>query len=285
MKAFTPKAPWLLYAYPWQPFPRRLVIYLRERNIPSSLITLVPVSDVQFGDKPPPGFPPRPVGSLPILVIPQADGEKSVYIKQSIAIMEYIEETCLAGRYGFPKLQQQPFLPINTSFDDDPSLYRARHGELLALAAGLTESWNPVRSFGSGAGPMRVPAAAREMLRWTQRNILSVERWLDENEYCADGLRHGEGEGEQRMATIAEIILFQFFDFTKDCYGIDMTQSSGRTTTDVYGRETVEEYPRLKSFYDAFMTRPSARRHVELGDVPREEWVKAMTDWSPGVFE
>ncbi|KAL4902355.1 hypothetical protein BDW74DRAFT_180860 [Aspergillus multicolor] len=307
--------PWLLYAYPWQPYPRRLVIYLRERSIPSSLVTVVTVSDVQFGAKVPDGFPPKPPGSLPILAIPKKNQNGSdsstsgpngaresefIFIKQSLAIMEFLEDACNKGLYGFPKLAAPLALPINepslTSHVDandvdeaSRALLTARHSELLSLANGLTESWNPVRTFGSGTGTMRIPAAAKEMLGWTRRVLLAVENWFGENKYVPDlrwnrddNSSYGKG---QRQATIAEIVLFQFLEFTDYCYGVDMTVSSGRKVSDVYGREVREEYPRLRRFYEEFGIRPSARRYQELGDVPHESWVEKMRDWSEGIFE
>ncbi|PYH93989.1 hypothetical protein BO71DRAFT_242563 [Aspergillus ellipticus CBS 707.79] len=265
---------------------------LRERCIPSSLVTVVPVSDVQFGDAPPAGFPPRPSGSLPILVIPEGSGpakQEPIYITQSIAIMEFIEETCIAARYGFPKMSPItiPYAASTESENDDESvvLYRARHSELLSLAASLTEGWNSIRTFGSGAGTMRIPDAAREMLQWVHRGLASVERWMEENGCSSVGLLWDDATGSgARKVTIAEVVLFQFFEFTKDCYGVDMTLSSGKQTLDVYGREIVQAYPRLKEFNEAFLTRPSARRDPELGEVPHEKWVKLMTDWSAGIF-
>ncbi|RDW61833.1 uncharacterized protein DSM5745_10505 [Aspergillus mulundensis] len=311
MPTFTSK-PWLLYAYPWQPYPRRLVIYLRERNIPSSLVTVVNVSDVQFGAKVPAGFPPKPPGSLPILAIPkekepkpptQGAAAEFLFIKQSIAIMEFLEEACNAGRYGFPKLDAPLALPLNEPLPSagttggiagdteadaaSRALLAARHSELLSLANGLTETWNPVRTFGSGTGTMRIPTAAKEMLGWTRRGLLAVENWFEENRYDG-GLRYdddGNPGKRQRQATIAEIVLFQFLEFTDYCYGVDMTRSSGKTVVDVYGREVVEDFPRLRRFYEEFATRPSVRRCAEVGDVPHERWVGMMRDWSEGIFE
>jgi hypothetical protein len=100
--------PYLLYAYPWMPFPRRVIIYIREKSILPSLVTVVPVSDPQLGDAAPAGFPPRPKGSLPILVIPHPENESNAqptYIRQSVAIMNYLDELCDAGANGFPKSQ------------------------------------------------------------------------------------------------------------------------------------------------------------------------------------
>ena len=63
-----------------------------------------------------------------------------------------------------------------------------------------------------------------------------------------------------------------------------MTIGSGEKVVDVYGREVVQTYPRLKKFYEDFKSRPSARRIEESGDVPSDQWVKLMTNWSEGVF-
>lgn len=95
--------PYLLYVYPWMPDPRRIIIYLREKNIPSSLVTIVPVPDPQSSTELPPQYAPRPKGSLPLLVIPSSSGEKPVVIRQSVAIMNYLDELCDAGAQGFPK--------------------------------------------------------------------------------------------------------------------------------------------------------------------------------------
>lgn len=291
MQSIISPKPWLLYAYPWQPFPRRLVVYLRERSIPPSLVTVVPVSDVPFGDEAPPEFPPRPTGSLPILMVPQGNDialKGPVYVKQSIAIMEFLDEICRHGRYGFPKVAT-PLLPINilsgssaSAKDAEAMLFRAKHSELLTLAATLTDGWNPVRSFGSGAGTQRLPEAALEMLQWVRRGIMSTERWMTENEYQPQDLDWNSGS--KRPATIAEVVLFQFFEFTRDCYGVDMTQSSGKQSKDVYGRDVTESYPKLELFFESFMSRPSSLRDGAQGEVPHEKWLKNMTDWSPGIF-
>ncbi|KAJ5220263.1 hypothetical protein N7468_009467 [Penicillium chermesinum] len=292
MQSMIAPKPWLLYAYPWQPFPRRLIIYLRERSIPASLVTIVPVSDVQNGDQAPPEFPARPAGSLPILMIPQGSDispKSPVFVKQSIAIMEFIDELCLAGRYGFPKLPNPPTLRTNLSLNIPPGdekvnamLLRAKHNELLTLAAGLTDGWNPVRLFGSGAGTQRIPAAANETLQWVRRNLMNIENWMEENEYDPTDLRWDSGS--KRPATIAEITLFQFFEFTRDCYGVDMTEFAGGQSKDVYGRDAKQESPNLKLFFKSFLSRPGSAREADKGEVPPEKLVKAMTDWSEGVF-
>lgn len=191
--------------------------------------------------------------------------------------LSFLEEICTTGQYGFPTLQghNDKISSSGTAPDDETILIqKAQHNELLALADELTASWNPVRTFGSGAGTMRIPSAAREMVRWTHRTLQAVETFLQDH----PPLRSGQ-------ATIAEITLYQFLEFTRDCYGIDMTKGSGETVVDVYGREALQEYPRLTQFCEEFGTRDSARRDADAGEVPGAEVTRRMRDWSVGIFD
>ena len=127
--------PWLLYAYPWMPYPRRVIIYLRERGIPNSLVTIVQVSDPQAGNQVvDSSFPPRPAGSLPILAIPSAEKDKDgkprewTYIRQSMAIIGYLEET-LGARSS------------NSLLIGKDALTKVRISEILTLAEECTVAW------------------------------------------------------------------------------------------------------------------------------------------------
>ena len=265
--------PWLLYAYPWMPYPRCVIIYLHEKSIPSSVVTVVPVSDPQLGNSTLPEYPPRPAGSLPILAIPPGgylDPQSWTYIRQSNAIMNFLDELCDQGRTGFP--------PSKNSMRGTDPLSRARNLELYALSDECTANWNPVRTFGSGAGTMSIPAAAKEMIRWVHRPLATIEGWFEHRNFSS--LRHGQGG----QVTMAEIVLYQFLEFTKDCYGVDMTQGSGQTVKDVYGREVVERYAKIREFYDAFKTRNSARRDPEAGEVAAEATLRKMQTWAHGVL-
>ncbi len=276
-----PSRPWLLYAYPWMPYPRRVILYLREKRIPPSLITVV---HVPFGSTVlDPQYPPKPPGSLPILAIPSESGvegskgsdgaggsQSFTYIRQSLAIINYIDELCDAGASGFPKSAY----PMHGA----TPLARAREAELLALADECTIAWNPVRMFGSGAGTMQIPEASKEMVRWIYRSLGTIEGWWKDRDF--ENLRQG-GDGRP---TIAEIVLYQFLEFTKDCYGRDMTRE-GESGRDVYGREgagAVEGFRKIAEFYEAFRTRDSAKRDPEKGEVPTEEVRKMMSTWVEG---
>ncbi|OBT68123.1 hypothetical protein VE03_01448 [Pseudogymnoascus sp. 23342-1-I1] len=267
--------PWLLYAYPWMPFPRRVTIYLREKRIPPSLVTVVPVSDPQLGNSAPPEFPPRPQGSLPILAIPSAHGTQDeppyLFIHQSLAIMNYLDELCDSGHEGFPLSQY--------SMRGADALSRARQTALLALADECTVAWNPVRMFGTGAGTMSIPEASKEMIRWVRRPLGAIELLWKDRDFSS--LRQGGG-GDQGP-TIAEIVLYQFLEFTVDCYGKDMTRGSLEVVKDVYGRDFVESFPKVGEFYEAFRTRESARRDPGAGEVAEEAVLKKMQTWAEGV--
>lgn len=249
------------------PYPRRVIIYLREKGIPSSLVTVVPVSDPQLGNTVDPKYPPKPPGSLPILALPQNDSENSfTYIRQSLAIINYLDELCDGGLEGFP-LSSHSMRGANI-------LERARVTEVLALADECLTLWNPVRSFGTGVGPMPIPAASKEMLRWVRRSLMAIESWW-KGRTDISSLRGG---GDSRV-NIADIVLYQFLEFTADCYGMDMTHGSGEIVKDVYGREVREEFPKLSEFYVAFKTRDSAVRDALVGEVASPQVLEKMKTW------
>jgi hypothetical protein len=61
-----------------------------------------------------------------------------------------------------------------------------------------------------------------------------------------------------------------------------MTQGSGQTVKDVYGRDAVERYTNIGEFYEAFKTRDSAQRNADAGEVAAEATLKRMKTWAEG---
>lgn len=182
--------------------------------------------------------------------------------------MNYLDELCDAGAEGFTKSKY--------SMRGEDILSRARNTEILGMADELLVAWNPVRMFGTGAGTMSLPAAAKEMLRWVHRGLWTVEGYLRDVEFSH--LKEG-GRGP----SIAEIVLFQFLEFVDDCYGVDLTLGSGEMVKDVYGRMVEQKYEKLREFYMIFKKRDSARREEILGEVPGEKTKNAMSTWAAGA--
>lgn len=118
------------------------------------------------------------------------------------------------------------------------------------------------------------------MLRWVKRSLMAIETWWQESNRDMSALRRGNFG----HVTLADIALYQFLEFTKDCYGVDMTVGSGEKVQDVYGRPVVESFPKLTEFYEAFSTRDSAVRHAEKGEVASDVPMKMMQTWADGVF-
>jgi glutathione S-transferase len=278
----------LLYVYPWMPFPRRTTIYLRERKIPSNLVIVVPVSDPKDGEEVPPGFPPRPKGSLPLLAIPKSLvsnsaeaqrrdvdlGSDYYLLGESLSIMQYLEDLCDTGKHGFP---------ISAYSMAGPShpLDRAYEYGLLNLANEVLVSFNPVRMFGSALGFLKIPEAARESLRWMHRHLAAIERHLANS--CRamdfDVLR----DNENGNLTMGEIVLYQYLESMYEIYSIDVTKGNPvDKSTDVYGREVLVEYPALKAFYQAFKTRDSVQVSLEDGSRPTDKMKESGRIWWPG---
>lgn len=270
--------PWLLYSYPWMPYPRRVQIYLREKHIPETAIKVVHVTDPQRGNQvhhshleSDSSIPPRPEGSLPILAIPNNESRDSwVYIRQSMAIITYLEFA--TGPDG-----PLSYLPTQSLHTGDNPLEAARLNELTTLAEELTILWNPVRTFGSGAGTMNRPDCAREMFRWVARILSSV------NSYLADRDLEALKDEEIRVS-VADIVLFQFLEFVDYCYSIDVTTGTGEVKTDVYGRSVEEKYENLESFYGGFRARKCARREEDLGEFASDDVLEKMRFWHEGVW-
>jgi glutathione S-transferase len=135
---FTPATLWLLYAYPWMPYPRRIIIYLREKGIPESLIQVVEC-DVKTNDVVDHRFPSKPAGSLPLLVIPSEEKDAAgnpkdqFIIRQSMTIIYFLEKICDSQLYGFPSTRG--------SLLGKDMFEMVRINEVVSLAEECTIAW------------------------------------------------------------------------------------------------------------------------------------------------
>jgi glutathione S-transferase len=276
-----PSLPLLLYSYPWMPYPRVVGIYLREKRIPESLVKVVRVSDPQQGDAvvDSTSFPSRPKGSLPILAIHHSAeaGKEVTYIRQSSAIINFLDDLCDAGQWGFPK----SLYPMRGGKED--MVERARITEVRTLAEECLATWNPVRTFGSGAGvkDLHNAAVSKEMAKWTKRPLTAVEQWWKEEARNLESLKEG-GEGK---VTMADVVLYQFLEFVRTCYGIDLLISTGENSKDVYGRQQEEGFEKLRAFMAAMDSRSSVARRAEYGEIPSSIVLEAMSTWIDGIWK
>ena len=233
------------------------------------------MSDPQAGDKVvhEDKFPPIPRGSLPILVIPQADSAQSpIQIRQSMAIINLVDELCDAVELGFPK---STYLMRGSTI-----IERAYTSEVLALAEELLYDWNSVQLFGSKAGVFPDVLAAKESVKWFRRPLFAIETLWE-----ARGGQPELAEDGSGRVRIADIVLYHFLEFAHLCYGKALTQMPDRQSLDTYGGKQVETSARLRQFYGRFSKRPSARLDGDKGDVASDAFLRAMHAWHPGVWE
>ena len=270
------------------PFPRRVLIYIRERRIPDSLIRIVCVSDPQAGSKAPEGYPPTPKGSLPILAIPPSEISTDTIpatldnwtlLGQSLSIMTYLDSCC------------SPAYNMQTEHPKDP-LAVARNIGYQSAASDAMATWNAVRMFGSRASASpSMPIAASESLKWVHREIAAVEKYLDptsglDKDYGGYAARLGSSS--KAGPSYGDIMLYSFLDLVDDLYGRfdDLTLGKGSEGKDPYGRD-VEKYGyylNVREFYKLFRARESVKKDEKLGEGVPEKIKEMACSWDEGVF-
>jgi glutathione S-transferase len=182
-----------LYNFPWGPYPRRVEIYLAEKNI--RYIELV---EVEFPHQPamwPEGFLKRlnPAHSLPVL-----DTGKGSLIGQSIAILEYLEE-----------LYPEPDLIGKT-----PEM-RAATREWIAIfdeAASFFGIWARQGSVVNAERHERSLAAAR----------VGAERYFGKLRVAEEKLVGPFLGGE--ALSMADCVAMALLEFTDQFYGVGLPQ-------------------------------------------------------------
>ena len=265
------------------PYPRRIQIFLRERDVPTSVVTVVPVSDPGNGDKAADGFPPRPDGSLPILAIPAPDAaadrsgiprslEGWTLLRQSLPIMQYLDQT---------------IVETSSVEDVDPYVAACNTGYSISAETVMT-SWNTPRLFASGVGPLKISEAAKEGLKWVHRELAAVEKHLGEDGYEGGFGRRLSLKDSDLGPSTGDILLQSFLELVDDLYGCfdELTLGKG-TGRDAYGREieNARHYPHIREFYQLFRERPSARRDAGEGKVVSPALRNKASQWVEDVFD
>ena len=294
--------PHLLYVYTWSPFNRRVILYLRERQIPSSHVRVLPVASPHDRSAPD-GFPTPPPGSLPILAIPPEstvegnipstlDGWKILH--QSVPIMNFLESRfhALESWKSLPQPTYSMYAEnMNDMFDVSNSI-----GYQSAVEA-TQSTWNAVRAFGSGLGAVQHAAAARDSLGWCLREFEAVENYLDpKTGLSADygGYKARLAKGSKAGPMFGDILLFTFLELVDDAYkrfdemtlGLKNKEGKKVAIKDPFGREkaSLGDCPNVREFYKLYRARDIASRNIELGENVPEPVQKLASTWIDGVF-
>lgn len=265
------------------------MVYLRERNIPSHVVKVIPVTDPGDGDSVIASLtnkvPPRPAGSLPILAMPKDGGQKGSIssidgwrrLGQSAGIMQYLD-VMIHGTDIKPALKtiQEP--------------YEAALSVTYENAAEMTlATWNTARLFGSKASPVKdpIPAAAKEGLNWVHRELVAIEAHLDPKsglDLEAGGFRARLSEGG--LPSHGDIMLLSFLELVDELYDrFDELTAGKEAGKDAYGRHVERKgwYPNIRELYVLWKKRPSAAR-VEGEEIPEPARINA-TNWADGIWD
>lgn len=249
-------APMLFYGYymggNFAPCPRRVFVYLAEKKIPSSVLTVVN-SDEEAVEK---GYPKKPEGFVPILAIPK-EGKEGEYtwMYQSVAILEFLEDYCDAH----PEVTSVPSMRGRAS---DP-VHRAQIRGAMYWADELFEEFGVSCMFGNKDFISRLqrttasPQSAKEVKTLADRTL----RYLDQVLPAVSDYE-GLSSGKEGVATIADCVLFATWQFSLTVYGTDI----------------VKGYSNVVKVIEAFKNRPSA--YLE----PFPSGFKVWTDWYDGVW-
>lgn len=242
-----------LYVLSWGIYPRRILLYLAEKGLDSCpAIKVTSCSVTNTGTMEAPGKPP---GSVPILRLP--DG---TFIKQSVAILEYLEDVC-----DHPDLTQDWQLQIASAARNRGSMRGktaqevARTREILALADEASTFFGFACHKGSALFmPLEQTSAlaGKLALEYCRKNL----KILEEDYFAEQTSLFGSGS----RVSIAHCVLYSLLHFSRRLYGVDLLSEP--------------ELPALRKFYESFEKRDMDR----VGEIQYpEEVARLARQWLP----
>ncbi|KAF2098892.1 hypothetical protein NA57DRAFT_76126 [Rhizodiscina lignyota] len=248
-------APMLLYAFLWgtnifAPCPRRVIVYLQEKKIPSSVVTIV-TSDEHAKKN---NYPPVPEGQVPILAIPKDDkpGEYE-WLWQSVAIIEYLEDYCDAH----PEVTSMPSMRGR-------QLQRAQIRGATYWVSEIFEAFGVTVMFGNQEyidklkRSSAAPQSAKEMKARTEPVTAKLDNILPSISDVG-----ALSSGREGVATMADCALFATWQFCISTYGVDLAKG----------------YPNIVKVVEAFNKRPWAIPEGYPGqgmEAWRESWIDGI---------
>jgi glutathione S-transferase len=228
-----------LWVLPWGLYPRRLTIYLREKQLGPDVIEVIPVH-IDLSTAKLAASPGRPEGTLPILEVRRpskegaGDGE---YVMQSTAILEYLEDLTagsnpdsetvgqgisalsgalaktknMRGRTAFERSQVRQALQV---LDEATAMFGVYVHEASKLFAGLTEMEQ------SDEASVRAWEKTKKLLDLLEGMAAKSEGpWLAWEE--------GKVEKE-RGPSIADCVLVSTVQFAQRVYAVDLVAGTER---------------------------------------------------------
>ncbi|KAI2622505.1 hypothetical protein GGR54DRAFT_66276 [Hypoxylon sp. NC1633] len=224
-------APLELFVLNWGTYPRRVLIYLNEKGLLHS--PLIKITESTYSPTAGMVAPGKPTGTVPILALP--DG---TFIKQSVAILEYLEEICQNPQEEWQKELAASAKPI--SMLGHSTWERAAIREILALVDEAASFFGFACRKGSKLFVSRelMSRATSDMaMGWTKRCLKLVEPYYEG--------RFAGGGGSGGNVTITDCALFSLLQFSRELYGRNLPEEA--------------DLPNLKRFYEVFKERESAR--------------------------
>lgn len=224
-----------LFVLTWGVYPRRVIIYLAEKGLlgsPEIKITPVTTSATTMT------APGKPPGSVPILSL---GGGR--YIKQSIAILEYVEDVCDAACAGQQDQNTATMFGRNVygSMRGKTPEKRARVREMVGIADEAMTHFSVACRKGTAmfvARETQNAAASAIAMELCMKSLKLLETYYQDDHRFDDEILERVSE-----VTIADCVLFSLLQFAKEFYGRDLAAS----------------LPHLKQFYLVFEDRESAR--------------------------
>ncbi|KAL8377117.1 hypothetical protein RB595_007997 [Gaeumannomyces hyphopodioides] len=227
-------APLELFVFPWGVYPRRILLYLAEKGLaghPHIKITQVDIANQMSALGKPPG-------SVPVLRLP--DGS---FIKQSVAILEYLEDVCDAPDPSQPwQAELAAAATAGSMRGGETAACRARAREILALADEANSYFGLAAHKGArvfvGVEETDLKAS-RLAMEYCRKAMGLLEP------YYADELPLLE-RGTRGVA-IADCVVFSLVSFAEGLYDVDLCSGPAG------------ELPSLARFAQWFGKRESAK--------------------------
>ncbi|KAL4725767.1 hypothetical protein ACLX1H_007920 [Fusarium chlamydosporum] len=194
-----------LFVLSWGVYPRRVLIYLEEKNL--STTQLIKITEVTV-DKGKLSAPGKPSGTAPMLRLP--DG---TFIKQSIAILEYFEEICQQPEEAW---QIELAKHAHGSMLGNTAAEKARVRDMLSLADEITSQFGFACHKGTALFKQLEephPTSAKLMLQYCCKNLKLLAR------YYNNDARLG---GSDSQVNIADCVLYSVLYFAKELYLLDL---------------------------------------------------------------